>query len=105
MSGWKRVPTTPVKHCRTRKLQTKDAYDSHKVARISCLCTQMLRQHRTHITTWIVPITCVRHCCTSTLQIRESPAVGHQWDVFALSSEERESDQPIELENGSAHFF
>ena len=41
----------------------------------------------------------------STLQIRGSPAVGHQWDAFALTSEERQSDQPIELENGSAHFL
>ena len=36
---------------------------------------------------------------------RESLAVGHQLDVFVLSSEERQSDQPIELENGSAHFL
>lgn len=62
---------------------------------------EMLRQYRTHITTWIVPITCVGHCCTSTLQIRESHAFEHQWDVFALSSEKRQSEHPIELENGS----
>ena len=31
----------------------------------------MLRQHRTHSSTSIVPITSVRHFCTSTLQMRD----------------------------------
>ena len=45
--------------------------EGQKLRRLRRLDMQMFRQRRKHINSSIVPITSVRHCCTSTLQMRE----------------------------------